>query len=760
MPIAVSEEHESLRQAAQRWLETHCPPTVPRALAEAVPTPASAPPSPELPPVWEKMAAQGWLGLHVPEADGGEGFTLAEVAVVVEELGAVLFPGPLLPTLLVSAALARHADAEVRHRLLPGLADGSVTAAVAFGSTTTAASASREADGTITLRGDLRPVLGLPAAQLVLVPVDGTSEWCLLDRDVLGDDVSAEPLAALDPTRPLGALRVAGELSLPVADQILVPDDTVRSLAFVLTAAESAGLARWCLDTASDYAKIRVQFGRPIGQFQAVKHALADMLVAVEQCAAVAWDAAAAWSEGGTGDAAEGNRHLSARIAGAVALRGAEHCAKQCIQTLGGIGFTWEHDAHLYLKRAMANLQLVAGGDVGAIELGVAGRAIDGARRNLTADLPPEAEALRAELRGVVERVAAAGADDPSGQAQRAALAEAGLIMSHWPVPWGRGASPLEQLVIDEEMEAAALARPHLAVGAWALPTIIAHGTDAQQERWVRPTLLGHLSWCQLFSEPGAGSDLAALSTRAERVEGGYVLNGQKVWTSLAQSADFGICLARTDPDAPKHAGITYFIVDMHTEGLDIRPLRELTGAAMFNEVFFNDVFVPDDCVIGTPGDGWRIGRTTLANERVSMSSGASFGNGIESLIRTMARRAERGDAAPASLQERLGHLIAEAQSVALLGHRSTLRTLSGVDPGSGSSVRKLLGVEHEQRVQEMGMALYGSDGAVLDGKAQRWEEGFLSTRCLTIAGGTSEVQRNVIAERILGQPRDPEPGH
>ncbi len=302
--------------------------------------------------------------------------------------------------------------------------------------------------------------------------------------------------------------------------------------------------------------------------------------------------------------------------------------------------------------------------------------------------------------------------------------------------------------------------RPHLAVGAWALPTIIAHGTDAQQERWVRPTLLGQLSWCQLFSEPGAGSDLAALSTRAERIEGGYVLNGQKVWTSLAQTADFGICLARTDPDAPKHAGITYFIVDMHTEGLDIRPLRELTGAAMFNEVFFNDVFVPDDCVIGTPGDGWRIGRTTLANERVSMSSGASFGNGVESLIRTMARRAERGDAAPASLQERLGHLIAEAQSVALLGHRSTLRTLSGVDPGSGSSVRKLLGVEHEQRVQEMGMALYGADGAVLDGKAQRWEEGFLSTRCLTIAGGTSEVQRNVIAERILGQPRDPEPGH
>jgi alkylation response protein AidB-like acyl-CoA dehydrogenase len=770
MPIAVTEEHESLRQTAQRWLETHAPPTEPRALADAVPTPSAVPPSAELPPVWEKMAAQGWLGLHLLEEDGGQGFTLAEVAVVVEELGAALFPGPVLPTLVVSAALARHADATVRRRLLPGLADGTVTAAVAFGARVTAEGAG-SGDGTITFGGDVRPVLGLPAAQLVLVPLTGTADWCLLDRAVLGDAVTAEALPALDPTRAIGALHFAGgELRLPASEQILVPDETVRSLALVLAAAESAGLSRWCLDTASDYAKVRVQFGRPIGQFQAVKHALADMLVSVEQGAAVAWDAAAAWSE--TSDAADGagdgadaadefaNRHLSARIAGAVALPGAAHCAKQCIQTLGGIGFTWEHDAHLYLKRAMANLQLIAGGDVGAMEAVVAGRAIDGARRDLAADLPPEAETLRDTVRAVVAGVAASGTDDPSGLTQRAALVEAGLISPHWPAPWGRGASPLEQLVIDEEMTAAGVLRPHLAVGAWALPTIIAYGTAEQQERWVRPTLLGKMHWCQLFSEPGAGSDLAALTTRAERVEGGYVLNGQKVWTSLAKTADFGICLARTDPDAAKHNGITYFIVDMTTEGLDIRPLRELTGAAMFNEVFFNDVFVPDDCVIGTPGDGWRIGRTTLANERVSMSSGASFGNGVESLIRTMARRAERGDALPPSLQERLGHLIAEAQSVALLGHRSTLRTLSGVDPGSGSSVRKLLGVEHEQRVQEMGMALYGADGAVLDGKAQRWEEGFLSTRCLTIAGGTSEVQRNVIAERMLGQPRDPEPGH
>jgi alkylation response protein AidB-like acyl-CoA dehydrogenase len=519
----------------------------------------------------------------------------------------------------------------------------------------------------------------------------------------------------------------------------------VRDLALVMAAAEGAGVARWCLDTASEYAKVRVQFGRPIGQFQAIKHALADMLVAVEQCAAVAWDAAAAW----TGDTPEDERALSAQVAGALTLDAAAHCAKQCVQVLGGIGFTWEHDAHLYLKRAMATRQLVA--DVGALHDGVARLALAGTRRGLSADLPPEAEGRRTLLRPLAQEVAA-----QKGETQRAALVETGLLSPHWPAPWGRSADPLDQLVIDEELASVGVLRPNLAVGAWALPTVIAHGTQEQQERWVRPTLLGQLSWCQLFSEPGAGSDLAALSTRAEPVDGGWVLNGQKVWTSLAKTADFGICLARSDPAAPKHAGITYFIVDMHAAGIDIRPLRELTGAALFNEVFLTDVFVPDDAVIGAPGDGWRIARTTLSNERVSMSSGASFGHGVESLLRTIGRR---GPSAPPARVGELGHLLVEAQSLALLGLRSTLRTLSGVDPGSGSSVRKLLGVEHEQRVQEMGMAVFGADGAVLDGDAQRWEEGFLATRCLTIAGGTSEVQRNVIAERMLGQPRDAEPG-
>ncbi|MBV8463814.1 MAG: acyl-CoA/acyl-ACP dehydrogenase, partial [Acidimicrobiales bacterium] len=419
MPIAVTEDHESLRQAVQRWTQTHCPPSVPRSVVEA-PAPA------ELPPVWEKMAAQGWLGLHVPEAAGGQGFTLAELAVVLEELGRALLPGPLLSTVVVSAVLARHRGAAV-DQLLAGLADGSVTAAVALGAEPVVAApvgerAAEDAE-TVRLTGVVRPVLGQRGARLILVPFvrgaqgDGRIRWMVIDGERHGDSIDLEPLAALDGTRAVGSLVFGGDgIVLPAQDQLSASDDEVLGLALTLVAAESAGIARWCLETASEYAKVRVQFGRPIGQFQAVKHALADMLVAVEQCAAVAWDAAAAWS-----DHAD---PLSARIAGAVGLDAAAHCAKQCIQILGGIGFTWEHDAHLYLKRAMANLQLAAGGDVGRLEHDITSLAVSGARRDLVADLPPEAESLRAEIRAVVEAVAATGPADPE---RRAALAEAGL---------------------------------------------------------------------------------------------------------------------------------------------------------------------------------------------------------------------------------------------------------------------------------------------------------------------------------------------
>jgi alkylation response protein AidB-like acyl-CoA dehydrogenase len=738
VPIALSDEHEEQRRSARRWLDAHCPPEVPRALLDAD--------IEEVQPVWKEVAAQGWLGIHLPEDRGGQGFGLFELAVILEETGRSLVPGPLLPTVVTSALVAEALPGPDGGDLLSGLIDGSATSALSFG-TGYLDAVGRDPSGDLIVSGTIQPVLGLSTASWVLAPVrrdDGTVLWCLIDVRGPGGSVSVEPLASLDSTRRVGRLHAEGA-SVPADRQLgALTTERVRQVAVTLMAAEHVGGARWCLETATEYAKVRVQFGRPIGQFQAVKHRLADMAVRVEQMTAVAWDAAiAAGSDDQDGVA------LAVATAGALAFDGYVRCAEECLQLLGGIGFTWEHDVHLHLKRALADRQLVATPE--SFHNQVASLAGGGDRRTLAADLPEEADRIREEIAAVVAELV-----EVDGEEQRRRLVDAGLVVPHWPKPWGRDAGAVEQVVIDEQLAAAGIARPHIGIGAWALPVIIASGTEEQRERWVPPTLLGTLSWCQLFSEPGAGSDLASLSTRAERVDGGWMLTGQKVWTTMAQQADWGICLARTDPSVPKHEGITYFIVSMDSPGFDIRPLRELTGAAMFNEVFLDSVFVPDDCVIGEAGDGWRMARMTLANERVSMSSGSTFGIGVESLLRLAEKL---GDAVTPSAEARLGALLAEAQSLSLMTHRSTLLSLAGSDPGSGASIRKLLGAEHEQRVQELGLFLLGPDGAALEGRSGRWFQGLLSTRCLTIAGGTSEVQRNVIAERVLGLPRDPEPG-
>jgi alkylation response protein AidB-like acyl-CoA dehydrogenase len=393
----------------------------------------------------------------------------------------------------------------------------------------------------------------------------------------------------------------------------------------------------------------------------------------------------------------------------------------------------------------MATRQLLGGG--GPWRRVVATTATNGVRRHLSLDLPEEANKIRPGVAAFADEVASL----PREQ-QRARVVDGGYFVPHWPQPWGRDAKAIEQLLIDEEFAKRKIRRSHLQIGAWAAPTIAAHGTPEQQERWVRPTLMGEINWCQLFSEPEAGSDLAALKTAATRTDGGWLLNGQKVWTSFAREADWGMCIVRTNPSAPKHLGITYMIVDMKSGGLDIRPLKEMTGLEMFNEVFFNDVFVPDDCVIGEVDGGWPLARTTLANERVAMGSGSSFGGGIEALLMLVADR-ELGE----HDNDELGALVAESHSLAVMGLRQTARSVSGAKPGPEASVRKLLGVEHDQRTQEFGLGLLGPAGATTEGAAQQWTFGFLANRCLTIAGGTSEIQRNVIGERLLGLPRDPE---
>jgi alkylation response protein AidB-like acyl-CoA dehydrogenase len=702
MTLGITADHVALHDTARRWVTNHCPPAVPRALLDTE--------HEEMPPFWPQLAALGWLGLHLPEDVGGSGYGLSELTVVLEELGRGCAPGPFLPTVLASAAIDALGDEDARRALLPALADGSTRAAVAFAGA-----------------GAGTPVLSAALAQLVIVPTDGG--WNV----VRAEDCTIAPRTSVDPTR-----RVAGVEASTSTSIAFLPDPggvTVMDLALTLMAAECAGGAAWCVATAAEYAQVREQFGRPIGQFQGVKHRCADMLLALEQARAVAWDAARP-------AATPSERSLTAAVAGALAPAAFFQCAKDCIQVLGGIGFTWEHDAHLYLKRA-TSLRAFAGGGPNEWYRRTVELAREGTRRTLAVDLPPEAEPIRDDVRAFLDDLTTHDKHE-----WRVLLADAGYLAPHWPKPWGRDASAVEQLVIDEEMQRAHVRRHHLQVGAWVLPTLIEHGTEEQQQRWITSTLRGEITWCQLFSEPGAGSDLASLTTKASRVDGGWLLSGQKVWTTMAKESDWGLCLARTDPTVPKHEGISCFCVDMRAEGLDVRPLRELTGFAMFNEVFLSDVFVPDECVVGAVNDGWRAARTTLANERVSMGSGSSFGFGVEMLLGLL-------DPDDAVAVDEVGSLLAEAQSLAVLGLRMTARALDGADPGPESSVRKLLGVEHDQRVQEVGLGLLGPAAAADDGDAATWIGAFFANRCLTIAGGTSEVQRNVIAERLLGLPKD-----
>jgi alkylation response protein AidB-like acyl-CoA dehydrogenase len=503
-------------------------------------------------------------------------------------------------------------------------------------------------------------------------------------------------------------------------------------VAVTLGAAEACGLARWCLATAVDYAKTREQFGHKIGSFQAIKQLTAEMLETAEAITAVAWDAAAAAAED------EAQWAFAADVAGAVAFDGAVRVAQDCIQVLGGIGFTFEHDAHLYLRRAMALRSLLGPGDEFAASL--ADRAVDGVRRKVRVELP-EDDGFRASAAETAASIASRGTHE-----QRAGLVETGFLAPHWPAPYGLDATPAQQLVIDQELAAAGVTRPDLKIGWWAVPTILTHGTDEQRARFVDQTLRGDIIWCQLFSEPEAGSDLASLRTRAVRVDGGWRLTGQKVWTSLAAQAHWGICLARTDPDAPQHKGITYFLLDMSSPGIDIRPLREMTGDALFNEVFLDEVFVPDDCVVGEVNGGWRLAVGTLANERVAMA-GSKLDLSVERAVALAA------DASPVD-RVRVGQAVALSTVCGLLGMRATMRSLAGLAPGAESSVAKLLTVRNRQDSSDLVVTLLGPRAALGGEEVDDALHEALMTRCLSIAGGTTQILRNVAAERILGLPR------
>ncbi len=351
---------------------------------------------------------------------------------------------------------------------------------------------------------------------------------------------------------------------------------------------------------------------------------------------------------------------------------------------------------------------------------------------------------------------------DPSGRQ----LAEAGYVAPHWPRPWGLDADPIHQILIDDELRAAGVKRPSNQIGiGWAGPTILHAGTAEQKDRYLFPILSGAEIWCQLFSEPGAGSDLANLSTRAVRDGDEWVVNGQKIWTSLAHHSRFGILIARTDPDVAKHQGITYFICPMDAPGIEIRPIIEMTGGHTFNEVFLTDVRIPDENRVGDVNGGWSLAKVTLGNERVSLSSGGALwgmGPAAGDLLDEVrgAARDGRGIDDPV-VRDRLAQLHIESELLRLIRLRTVTARIRGEQPGPEASIRKILADEHGQRIMELAKDLAGPYGLVENARAggapdlHGWHWGYLFAQALTIGGGTGDVQRNIVAERVLGLPHD-----
>ncbi len=717
MSIALTEEHQELARVARSFLEARDARAASRALLEA--------PSDRLPDFWKEMSDLGWMGLHVDEAHGGQGFGLPELSIVLEALGHAMAPGPFLPTALASAWLGERGSDAARAAFLPGLADGSLVAATGLGG-----DLAFGADG--TLSGSAGLVLGAELAGLLVVCAG--EDVVLLVPDQAGVRVAAQK--NVDPSRRAAAVvcesvEIAPENRIPGARPSLV------RLARTLAAAEAAGAARACTDMATAYAKEREQFGRPIGTFGPVKHHCADMLVATEQATAGAWGAARTDL-----DAAEAE--LAAATACALALPAFGFCASQNVQVHGGIGYTWEHDAHLYVRRAIALEALF--GPLDSAREDVARLLSDGVRTKATIELPAEASAFRQEARAFVARYETLPEDE-----RRKALFESGYLVPHWPRPWGREASPVEQLVIEEEFRG--VRRPDLSVSAWNTLTIAQHGDPGQLERFVRPSLLGDIEFCQLFSEPGAGSDAAAVQTRGVKVDGGWRVSGQKVWTSLAHRCSHGFATVRTDPGAAKHQGISMMVIDLRAEGVEVRPLRQLTGHSHFNEVFFDDVFVPDADVVGPVHQGWTVARNTLGNERISLGGGTEAGMSGGPDLLALAERHAPGDR---GIAREAGAALAETESIVLMNLRGVIRAVEGSEPGAEANVTKLLGSELVQRKAALMSRIVGPAAAVREGDERRVAMWQMAALAATIGGGTSEILRNQIAERLLGLPRDP----
>ena len=741
MPIGLTPEQEQLDEAVSRFAARHAAIDKTRisfdALASGV-----------LPIWWDDLIAQGFHAVYLPDDLGGQGGSLVDAACVIEAAATALLPGPLLSTMIAGAVTLCADDAPATKALLTDLAAGRAAAVVL---PTHGDLRATPADGGWRVSGSSGDVLGACSAGAILIAADagdGATLWFVVDPAGIG--VSVEARQGTDLTVDVGIVRL-GDYDVPESMVLKgIDDDTAWDVAVALTACAAAGTIRWCIDAVTTHLRTREQFGKPIGTFQALQHEAAMLLVNSELATAAAWDALRSIDE------APEQRQLAAAGAAIMAVSPAPELLLDALTLFGAIGFTWEHDVHLYWRRATGLAASMGPATRWSRRLGELGL---GHVRDMSVKLGAEESDFRTRVGAVLDEALTLRNDTPSPLGhydhlatgpQRSLIADAGLIAPHWPPPWGVGATPLQQLIIDDEFaKRSDLVRPSLSIAEWILPTLLSAAPEELQQQLIPPTQRGELRWCQLFSEPGAGSDLAALSTRAKKVDGGWRITGHKIWTSFAQFADYGALLARTDPNAPKHKGIGYFIIDMLANGVQIQPIKTADGDPHFNEVFLTEVFVPDRMLIGEPTGGWNLAIATMAQERVTI------GGYVVNIDRAGALRhlaAQPGPDQDAALCT-LGELDAYTNAIKALGVRETIRLLDGQSAGPTSSIAKVATSIMLRRIFKATLELAGPRALVAQSEPAIVEP-YVRLPAELIGGGTRQIQLNIIAQMIMGLPR------
>ncbi|MGY4708192.1 acyl-CoA dehydrogenase family protein [Mycolicibacterium sp. CBM1] len=739
MALAISTEQEHLAQAVAQFAARHSPIDKTRAAFDSI---AAG----ELPTWWEEFTAHGFHAVHLSEETGGQGGTLADMACVVEAAAAALLPGPLLSTATASAVATLADDSGAP--LLTDLAGG--TTAVVVLPEDSSVRAVRDGDRW-RLSGSTSTTLGLLGAQRVLLAAhSGEAQlWFALDVATADGGITVEAQRGTDLSTDVGVLTLDGH-AVP-ADAVVSGIDTTRARCVVasLAACAAAGTVHRGVEMAVEHIRSREQFGKPVGAFQALQHKAAVLLVNAELAAAAAWDAVRAIDE-------DIDQHrLAAASAALMAVCTGPDLMLDALLMFGAIGYTWEHDVHLYWRRATTLAASLGPTTRWGREAGQLARTLN---RSTAINLGDVEKDFRVSVAATLDAAAALRnetlTDDRRAPglaygSQRDLLVRAGLVAPHLAPPWGLAATPVQQVIIGEEFDKRPeLTRPSLNIAEWILPTILDAGTDAQRERFAGPILAGTQRWCQLFSEPGAGSDLASLSTRAQQVDGGWLVNGHKIWTSSAHLAQFGALLARTDPEAGKHRGISYFLIDMSSPGIEVSPIKQASGQFDFNEVFLTDVFVPDEMLVGEPGDGWDLAVATMAVERTAIGNYVNIDR-----CEPLRRMADADGPDHDAVLQALGGIEAHTTAIKAMVLRETLRLVEGQGPGPASSIAKYAMVLLLRRAATATLGLTGRLGMLADSDPAVIGPYFDMPSEL-IGGGTAEIQLTIIASMILGLPR------